>query len=224
MIRELKNIDSLNRGIGKRWIWGTPSNFYRSCDFLQKIGYSIHDLNAEINKLASPSMKEVIYIIVLIDWICEAVESLQKLLLDGLVANFQFPNESLLSKAKKYFKAIRSFVVAHPLTTVRHREHGLDGDFICVDVRNSVSQLMKSAYSNDNWFHVDFDGLRRGTINVPSDFVLLTYSEKYDSNRFFKIIGVNFSDLFFVAELHIEKLYALDRYLSRVNKKDYGRK
>ena len=34
---ELRNLNNLNRGIHKRWIWENKDNFYRSCDYLQKI-------------------------------------------------------------------------------------------------------------------------------------------------------------------------------------------
>lgn len=77
---ELRNLNNLNRGIHKRWIWENKDNYYRSCDYLQKINYCIQDLNAEINNLNEPSMKEVVYIITLIDWICEAVGAIAQIL------------------------------------------------------------------------------------------------------------------------------------------------
>ena len=30
---ELRNLNNLNRGIHKRWIWENKDNFYRSCDY-----------------------------------------------------------------------------------------------------------------------------------------------------------------------------------------------
>ena len=79
-MEELRNLNDLDRGIHKRWIWGTKDNYFRSCDYLQKINYSIQDLNAEIKNLSTPSMKDVIFVIALVDWICEAVKSIQEIL------------------------------------------------------------------------------------------------------------------------------------------------
>ena len=40
--------------------------------------------------------------------------------------------------------------------------------------------------------------------------------------QFFKYIGADFKDLYSVAELQIEKLYDLDKYLGKLKKKDLG--
>ena len=61
------------RGVYKKWIWGDTYNYSRICDYIQKINYCIQDLNNEIEALAEPTMKEVVYVIVLVDWICEAI-------------------------------------------------------------------------------------------------------------------------------------------------------
>ena len=37
-----------------------------------------------------------------------------------------------------YIKALRSFVVAHPLSTSRHSKYGLDGNYICVDIAVAI--------------------------------------------------------------------------------------
>ena len=41
--------------------------------------------------------------------------------------------------------------------------------------------------------------------------------------QFFKYIGVDFQDLYHVAELQIEKLYDLDKYLGKLKKKDFSK-
>ena len=87
-MEELRNLNDLDRGIHKQWIWGTKDNYFRSCDYLQKINYSIQDLNAEIKNLSTPSMKDVIFVIALIDWICEAVEAIPKILKSGVMNNY----------------------------------------------------------------------------------------------------------------------------------------
>jgi hypothetical protein len=197
----------------------TRPYFFRSPQLSWGIEFGIQDLNAEIANLSTPSMKEIVFVIVLIDWICEAVESLQKILLKDIFSGFTCKNEEDIEKSKKYFKAIRSFVVAHPLNTDRHKDYGLDGDFICVDVRMKTSKIVSEASHSSDWFHLDFNGLQENAKNTPSDFVLYTYSKKMDGMQFFKYIGANFSDLYCVAKLQIEKLYALDKYLASVSRK-----
>ncbi len=44
---------------------------------------------------------------------------------------------------------------------------------------------------------------------------------KKDNMQFFEYIGANFDDLYHVAELQIDKLYALDMYLGKLRKKDW---
>lgn len=220
-IEKLKNLNDLNRGIYKRWIWGDKDSFYRGNDYLQKINYSIQDLNREIQNLSQPTMKEVIYIIVLVDWIYEAADAILKILQKKLGKNFEYPEESSLSQAKKYLRAIRSFVVAHPLNTNRHKEYGFDGDFICVDVRHKTSLLMKADVMAKDWYHLSIDGMQENGIDIASDFVLYAYSELIDGNQFYKIIGANFSDLYYAARLQIENLYELDRRLSKLKKKEW---
>jgi len=221
-MEELRNLNDLDRGIHKQWIWGTKDNYFRSCDYLQKINYNIQDLNAEIKNLSTPSMKDVIFVIALIDWICEAVKSIQEILRQDVLSGFIHNDDEEVKKAEKYFKAIRSFVVAHPLNTSRHKDYGLDGDLICVDVRSKISPIISTYSSNADWFFLGINGFQENAKNVSADFVLCGYSQKTDKMQYSKFIGANFSDLYYVANLQVEKLYALDKYLGKLRKKDIG--
>lgn len=221
-MEELRNLNDLDRGIHKQWIWGTKDNYFRSCDYLQKINYNIQDLNAEIKNLSTPSMKDVIFVIALIDWICEAVKSIQEILRQDVLSGFIHKDDEEVKKAEKYFKAIRSFVVAHPLNTSRHKDYGLDGDLICVDVRSKISPIISTYSSNADWFFLGINGFQENAKNVSADFVLCGYSQKTDKMQYSKFIGANFSDLYYVANLQVEKLYALDKYLGKLRKKDIG--
>lgn len=218
-IREIKNLNKLNYGLHKQWIWGSKENFYLSQDYLQKINYSIQDLNKEIQYLSKPTMKDVIYVIVLIDWINESIEKIQQLLKKGLGNNYIYQDLDLVLKAKGYLRAIRSFVVAHPLSTNRHKKYGLDGDFICVDIRPKTSPFVKMDAYKNQWFYLSIDGMKSNAIDQPIDFVLYGYSQSIDQNKFYKYIGVSFSDLYAVAELLVNSLYELDKNLKNLKKK-----
>ena len=167
-------------------------------------------------------MKDVIFVIALIDWICEAVKSIQEILRQDVLSGFIHKDDEEVKKAEKYFKAIRSFVVAHPLNTSRHKDYGLDGDLICVDVRSKISPIISTYSSNADWFFLGINGFQENAKNVSADFVLCGYSQKTDKMQYSKFIGANFSDLYYVANLQVEKLYALDKYLGKLRKKDIG--
>lgn len=164
-------------------------------------------------------MKDVIFVIALVDWICEAVKSIQEILQKDIRSSFTYEGDKEVEKAEKYFKAIRSFVVAHPLNTSRHKNYGLDGDLICVDVRSKISSIVSNFSNNADWFYLGIDGFQENAKDVSADFVLCGYSQKIDRMQFSKFIGANFSDLYYVAKLQVEKLYALDKYLGRLSKK-----
>lgn len=219
-LEPLTNLNDLHRGIHKQWIWQWRDNYYTSCDYLQKINYSIQDLNNEIEGLASPTNKDVIYVIVLIDWICKAVCGIQNLLIAGIKEAFKYEKQDEINKAHKFFEAVRAFVVAHPLSTTRHEAYGFDGGKICIDIRIGVSEFLSLKREAD-LYHLDFSGLKPRARDVNADFYLMIYSKHPDNMEFSKYIGVCFSDLYHVAEVYIDKLYAIDRYLEKVKKKDW---
>lgn len=225
-LKPLQNLNDLSRGIYKHWVWGTEEKYRFTCNCLQKISYSIQDLNMEIETLEYPSMKltmkELIFIIALVDWIKEAVDSLFANLRTEVIKFLNLKSDSEYEKANKYFKAIRSFVLAHPLNTNRHKDIGLDGDLICVDIRREPS-IHTMFYQNSlDWFILDMNGLRSTTVGEPFDCILCVYSNRLDGGRFFKYVKVNFADIYNVAKLNIEQLYLIDSKLKYLTKKKVG--
>lgn len=220
-LKEIKNLNSINNAIHKKWIWGSKESYNKSCDYLQKINYSIQDLNEEIKCLSNPEMKDVVFIISLVDWIKEAYSLIEKELINSLANDFAFSNQFELDASKKYFEALRSFVVAHPMNTTRHKEFNFDGDFICVDIQRFVQTRSIFFCNTFNWYCLDYLGLHKCVEPNICDMVLHAYSGKADGNEFFQFIGIDFKDIYHVAELYIDKLYELARYLSKKKKKDY---
>jgi hypothetical protein len=221
-MEKLENLNLL-KGVDKWWIWGNKENRYKAWDCIQKINYSIQDLNNEQQNLSNPSMKEVVFVVVLVDWICEAMSEIVKTLKPEVAQKYTYKNEKDIQKALQFFKAVRSFLVAHPLSTNRHKQYGFDGDMICVDIRKGTSPIARNFISDENWFMLDFEGLKETTRKQPADFVLYAYSKKLDNMEYFKFICVDFKDLYRVAELQIQKLYDLDKYLNNLKKKDIER-
>lgn len=220
----IRDSNDLRNGLYKRWVWRDMESYWRGMDCVQKINYSIQDLNHELDSLSDRPMKEVVFVISLVDWIREAYNSICKLLRPDVLTSFKYQNEAYAKKAKEYLKAIRSFVVAHPLNTNHHAEYGFDGDMICVDIKSQKDRLALMLPNTDQWLYIGIEGVQEYGKDIPHDFLLMFYSKKMDKMRFFKYMGASYSDLYEVARVYIDKLYALDKYLAKKKRADYIKK
>lgn len=212
-LRDLNDIERGNRkGIYKRGLLTDKQSYSRMCDYMQKVNFCIQDLNTEMQNLNNLDRKSVVYIIALVDWISEAVRSIRELYEDKAIAGFSYEKEEELKKAKKYLCALRSFAVAHPLTTDRHSDYDMDGKMICVDIITTIPKI--TILPNKYYAWLDYDGYHRQE-KRDSDFYLYGYSEEINNMKFAVYIGCSLIDIYHVAELYIEKLYALDKHLSK---------
>ena len=103
---------------------------------IQKLNWNIDDFNGLFCNIES--RKDVVYFIVLSDWIVEACNCIYKLY-EKYAGNFVYSRKEEFEKTNKQFKAIRSFIVAHPLNTDRHTEFGYDGKKKCIDIKLKLS-------------------------------------------------------------------------------------
>lgn len=219
----IRDLNDLRNGLYKRWVWRDMESYWRGMDCVQKINYCIQDLNHELDSLSDRPMKEVVFIISLVDWIRDAYIAICKhLLRPDVLTSFKYQNEAYAQKTKAYLTAIRSFVVAHPLSTNRHEEYGFDGDMICVDIK-SKKDTLALALPNTK-LYIGIEGVQEYSKDIPHDFLLMFYSKKMDKMRFFKYMGASYSDLYEVARVYIDKLYALDKYLAKQKRADHIKK
>ena len=214
MIDELRNLNDIQRvtkrGIYKIRLARNTTDYLKVCDYMQKISYCIHDLNSERDNLQNPTMKTIVYVTVLTDWIHEAVEAIETMYRDGILDGFSYEKADELKNAKKYLLAIRSFMVAHPLSTNRHQNYGFDGNLICIDIH--MPDKAMELFPQDCFFLLDHSGQVAGKSDT-TDFYLYAYSRKVARKVSSVYIGCSLSDIYRVAELYIDKLYALDKYL-----------
>ena len=70
----IENIDDVNSGVYKRWIYSNKVDYELVCDYLQKINYSIQDYNHLISQKLSRG--DVCYLILLVTWIQESYKQL----------------------------------------------------------------------------------------------------------------------------------------------------
>lgn len=215
----LENINSVNSGVHKRWIYSNKVDFELVCDYLQKINYSIQDYNQLITK--EHTRGDVCYLILLVTWIQESYTQIEKTVSKDVLKSFDYKEDRLICLCDEYIKALRSFVVAHPLSTSRHSKYGLDGNYICVDIAVGQLDLVLRAFNpTDRFYYLSLSGLKKVDSLLEYDYRLYVYSKK-EKAEFFKYFGCNYSDLEIVAQAYIDKLKALDKYLARQKKKDY---
>lgn len=180
-------------------------------DLVQKVCYTVTDLNNEIPKLESPTSKTIIYVITLVDWITNAVRLLGKTIPSDILKDFSYDKEADVKQAKDYISAIRSFAVAHPLETDRHSKYGFDGTSICVDIRPMHNLLWMM--QDQRRFHIALDGKHPCSNDVEDDYCFYVYSQDDDYQSCYAM-ECNFFDLYIVAQLFLDKMSAMDQYLS----------
>lgn len=215
-ISELNNLNSIRRiekrGIYKRSLLKNNQEYSKMCDYMQKFNYCIQDLNSELLDASNLDNKSIVYIITLVTWISEAMYGIRQSYHDDIIKGFKYQKEDELKKGYNYLRALRAFVVAHPLTTTDHAFFGMDGNLICVDIRLSSPHL---ELVQDKFFgYLDYNGYHKGK-RTDTDFYLYGYSKEIKNMKYSVYIGCSISDIYHVAELYIEKLYALDKYLSK---------
>ena len=196
------------------------ADYPKICDYLQKINYSINDLNDEIPCLTKTERKDIVYVISLIDWIIEAFVACKNAIREVVIENFSFSKQRELNKAYEYFKALRSFVVAHPLSTNKHKNYGFDGNFICIDIAG-WNPVLDTFYPAKYYYHLDYDGIHNGIKDTSDDIILRSYSGKKDNWRFSRSVTCKMRDIYHVAELYIDGIYELNKYLSKQKKAMY---
>lgn len=223
-IGKIRNLNDIcrgnNKGLYKQWMYES-NNHMKMCNYMQKINYCLQDLNSEIEFLVDPKYKDVVFIISLVDWIREAFDKIHNSIRKDVIAGFEFSKEDDLKIAKKYLRAIRSFVVGHPLGTTEHEKFGFDGNFICVDIRSKNNTL--DFFTHKHYYILDYNGLSDGK-REETDYYLYCYSDKDDGMKYFRFISCQFKDIYDVARIYIEKLYELDKYLSKKKKREFGEK
>lgn len=154
----LGDLDGIGRGVDKRWIYKDCLSRELAHDYLQKINYSMQDINCLLGTNEQIKKRtDAISIIVMIDWIVDAVWQYKSCLLPNLLDDFCFSKQETLCKSHSFMKGIRSFVIAHPLTTDKHEQFGFDGDIICIDLR--TQEPVSFDYRNSDVKRIGFNGV-----------------------------------------------------------------
>lgn len=100
-------------------------------------------------------------------------------------------------------------VEALPLQTY-YVQQDLYGNLICIDIH--MPDKAMELFPQDCFFLLDHSGQVAGK-SETTDFYLYAYSRKVARKVSSVYIGCSLADIYRVAELYIDKLYALDKYL-----------
>ena len=215
MSKELKGLEELNKSVFEQWIFENEINKVNCEKFLEKINFSISDYNSEVN-IYEKEPKDIIFLIILANWIKDTIELLIKQVKKEVLLNFECKN---LVEEKAYIEAIRSFAVAHPMQTNRHNKFKFDGSFICNDIEIKGKYLVP-LMKDEQFYSININGLVKG--KTEFDYLLKVYSLE-DNMKYFKYICCSIDDLTLCVSKYIDKLYDFANYLSKLKKNDIGR-
>ena len=216
---KLDDLNSLNKGVHKQWVYKDSNAFHLAHDYLQKINFSIQDINAKSNDLKTDN-ESITFLVCCVAWISEACSFFTSSFRNDVVSKFKFSNEEKLAQERKYFKAVRSFILAHPLGTNQHKNFELDGKYICIDIVPIDCPIILLQSNHRECFKsLGYEGMKNGCENC--DFFLQTYSAGFHNSKYSVYIGIHLENILGYARLCIAKLYELDKYLSRLKKKGF---
>lgn len=181
-------------------------------DIIQKINYTVQDINDDYYNTKEITTKDIMYRISLVCWLQQSLELLEKKIDSTTLNGFSFAHEDKLKKVKKYLLALRSFAVAHPLQTTRHADFSLDGSKICVDIRTrkmvelifGVGKIIAKRFS--------FDGIIESDDVQNGDYYLYIYTSE-DDYHLGEFIACYFDDLYETAQLYLDKFCSIEQYL-----------
>ena len=86
-----------HKGIQKRWIYKSAMQYNLAYDYLEKAKNVIQDF--EPLRAQLKTREQAVYAIVLMTWICEAVDCYQSTLLPAVYNNFTYIQEDLWKQA-----------------------------------------------------------------------------------------------------------------------------
>ena len=204
-------------GIQKHWPLKSKVDYHLHWDYIQKVNYSVQDFNSFTAGKETLTREDVVFASVLTDWINDGVEKTISCYRTDITSLFTYSKQNEMIKMKEFFRAVRSFISAHPLCTSRHPVYGLDGSLICIDIRSKSSVLH---FINSNMYKLTPEGLAEVCDLESFDVILYAYS-KGDDGVFYHRIGMELDDIRHFASLCIDRLYEFDRFLGGLKKRDF---
>ncbi len=212
---KIKNLNGLHRGnrrgVYKIAIAKNMSSHRKICHLLEKINYAIQDIEIELKREFTNS--SLVSILTYTYWICDAVLGLKNCYKKEYMRNFNEFNSNEYRRIDKYFRAIRSLILAHPFHTTQHPEFGLNGTITCIDIQTTKQDVHNLIFLKDHVLHFDIDnGIVEGSI-LDADFVIHIYNENKYNNKYEDFVELSINQICDIANYYIDVIYKLDKYL-----------
>ena len=227
-IEKLRGTDDLGEhggGIWKKWPWIDSDHHELMSNLILKVNFSIQDFNSTINGGFSSNPKDTVSLVALATWIKDAYWQIKSNCLRKEVENgFKFSKHSELDEASKYLQAVRSVVIAHPLNSTRHQDYGFGSEGrICIDIRG---KSLLDSFPKAVIYRITPKGFSRINRVNDNDIALMTCAnvssaEEQKGRLHFERCCLDMRDIRDSAEVYIDALYELDRYLGHLRKKDF---
>lgn len=213
----IKDLNGLKRrshvGLYKKGHCISVQKYHLVCDYLEKINYSLQDISVELQK--KPNRSVLICIIAYACWIQESVDELKKCYKSYVFNSFLF-DDIIIKENTDFLKAIRSFVLAHPFVTDRHKKYEFDGTLRCIDIRENSQNNVFPFVKDVDKFYIDVTG-KSAYSNQKIDYWLYIYNDNEYENMFKQYIGISIDTICKVVNDYIDYLYALDKHMSKTN-------
>ena len=214
---EIKDLNGIRRdghlGLYKKGHCISVQDYNLIYDYLEKINYSLQDIKTELEK--EPSRSAFICIIAYTCWIQESINELKKCYKPYVFDNFLF-DESIIKENDDFLRAIRSFVLAHPFTTKRHKNYGFDETLRCIDISSNSKSKIISLNKDEDKFYIDIKG-KTAYNNQKIDYWLCIYNKNKYQNMFKQYIGISIYTICKIINDYVDYLYALDTHMSKTN-------
>ena len=227
-IEPLKTTDGLGEskgGLWKKWPWKDPDHRELMSDLILKANYSIQDFNAVIKDGFSPNIKDTVFLTALATWIKDAYWQINcTCLKEEIRTKFEFSRQDELTEARNYLEAVRSIVIAHPLNSTRHEGYGFGPEGrICIDVRR---KSFLDSYPGTVIFRITPKGSEKTDSVEDNEIALMTCrrTQTEKGKLHFERCCLDMCDIRNSAQIYIDALYELDRYLGRIKKNDFFNK
>ena len=199
--------------------------------YMAKIKFSITDANMILDAIERGDeiqRQDVVFLVVALSWIQDCYERIERCLKQELKPEYTEEFE----KSKRFLKAIRSFLVAHPMGTDRHEKLGLDGDLNCADIRPENSRNYIKERFSIGYFSLEENGLSEiqednqrvqekihQIISQEKVFYVRVYSQKYDKEKSDKYIIFPYRDLCIAANMYIQQIHVIDKAIKKAARK-----
>lgn len=188
------------------------STFYNSQNYLEQLCHVCEDID-NILKKNLLTKEDIIALITYTSWSFEAVDNIKHELEN--IFNITLTPSNQYNLYNQFHKAIRSFIIAHPLSTnqKRHAPWNLDGNYVCLDVYYNFPKYLMNV--SKKYFSIN--GVKDKARTNKRYVYLKVYNTKLKGQdpSFQKYFGLCIEDLINCVEQCLKELDSFNKTLKK---------